>query len=365
VDPRRIPLVRPDLPPLEAYGELLEEIWEARMLSNFAHFARRLESLAASSMGHPHVAAVANCDVGLTLAVAALDLPAGSEAILPAFGWPSIASAARWNGLRLRFVDVEPHTYGVDPQAVADAITPDTSLIVATHVFGAPCEIAALAALAEERGVRLIADGAAAIGTFVDDRHVAAFGDATVFSLSGTKLVTSAEGGLAAFRDPVAAERFRQLRSYGAGGLNLVAAHVGLNGKLSELHAALGCLTLARLDESLAERARLVDRYRTGLGDRVGFQATGPNARSTHTFLALDTGLKRDKVRAHLSANDVESKTYFTPLDRMPAFAPQERRPLPETERLAASLLCVPLYVGLTDDDVDRVCGLIGAALDA
>lgn len=334
------------------------------MLSNFSHFARRLESLAASYMEHPEVAAVASCDIGLTLAIAALELPPGSVAILPAFGWPSTAAAACWNRLSPRFVDVEPHTYGVDPQAVADAITPDTSVIVATHVFGQPCEVAALAALAEERGLRLIFDGAAAIGTFVDGRHVAAFGDATVFSLSATKAATSGEGGLAAFRNPAAAERFRQLRNYGADGLDLVAAHVGLNGKLSELHAALGCLTLARLPNSIAERARLVDRYRAALGPRGGFQGCAPNARPTHTFLALDLGIRRDKVREHLTANGVESKTYFTPLDGMPAFAPEDRRPLPVTERLAKSLLSVPLYVGLADDDVDRVCGLIGAALD-
>jgi dTDP-4-amino-4,6-dideoxygalactose transaminase len=207
-------------------------------------------------------------------------------------------------------------------------------------------------------------DAAAAIGVCLDGHHVAAFGDAIVFSLSATKAATSGEGGLAAFRDPAAAERFRQLRSYGAGGLNLVAAHVGLNGKLSELHAAFGCLALARLDNSIAERARLVDRYRAALGARVGFQASGPNVRPTHTFLALDVGVRRDNVREYLTANGVESKTYFTPLDGMPAFAPENRRLLPVTERLAKHLLCVPLYVGLADDDGDRLCGLIGAALD-
>jgi dTDP-4-amino-4,6-dideoxygalactose transaminase len=229
------------------------------MLSNFSTQCERFEALVGEHMGACHALAVSSGDVGLTLAVAALGVPAGSEAIVPSFTFNSTVHALLWNGLRPRFVDVEEGTYGLDPEAVGRALSERTGLVVGTHAFGVPCDVRALEALAHDHGVPLLLDAAQAIATTLDGRHVSRWGDASVFSFSGTKLVTSGEGGLAVFADEEAAERFLYLRGYGFRG-DYMTRWVGLNGKLSELHAALGCLTFPGLGAEVAARLRLMDR---------------------------------------------------------------------------------------------------------
>jgi dTDP-4-amino-4,6-dideoxygalactose transaminase len=353
-----VPLLRPELPPLESYVELLEEIWETRLLSNFGAFAQRLEASAASYMGVPEALAVVNCDVGLTLAIAALRPRAGSKAILPSFTFASTVNAVRWNGLEPQFADVDPHTWCLDPDAVARHLADGAGLVVGMHTFGVACDVEALGDLAAQSGVPLLFDAAHAIGTWVGGRHAATFGDASVISLSGTKVVTSGEGGLAVFRDPEAAERFRHLRNYGFRG-DYQPRVAGLNGKLSELHAALGCLTIERIEDLVGARARLVGRYRELLAPLgVGFQAFAPSIRPSHGYLAVVVGEGRDGLAARLAREGIETKKYFHPLHLVPdivAAAPT----LPVTERLASTSLCLPLYPDLAQEDLERVCATI------
>lgn len=353
-----LPLLRPDLPPLESYTQLLEEIWVSGILSNFDTFAKRFEAQAAAYTGEPECLAVVNCDVGLTLAIAALQPRPGSEAIVPSFTFPSTVNAIRWNGLRPRFADTDPISWCLDPASVASRISVETGLIVGMHTFGAAGDVNTLTSHARSAGVPLVFDAAHAIGTWVGERHIASFGDASVFSFSGTKVVTSGEGGLAVFRDPGVAERFRYLRNYGFRG-DYIPRFVGLNGKLSELHAALGCLTLERVEDAVRRRAARTSRYRELLGGSVGFQSVRSTVRPTHAYLAIDAGDRRDELAAHLAENGIETKKYFRPLHLAPALATTPPEPLPATEQLAARLLCLPLFPDLGIDDLERVCATI------
>jgi len=353
-----LPLVRPSLPSLDRYREQLEAVWSSRMLSNFATQVARLEAMARESFGVPDVLAVSSCDVGLVLAVRALEVPAGSEAILPSFTFNSTAHAVLWNGLRPRFVDVDPRTYALDPRRVAAEITPETGIVVATHIFGAAADVDALSRVAQEHRVPLLFDAAHAVGTRVDDRHVVAFGDASVISLSGTKSVTAGEGGLAVFADPAIAERFRYLRAYGFQG-DYTSRYVGLNGKLSELHAALGCLTFPELEREVERRLALARRYRDLLADTgVGFQPAASTPGSAATYFAVELA-RRDYVAGRLAAARIEAKPYFRPLHWMPLFAGHAPEPLPETERLADHVLCLPLYADLRAHDLERVATIV------
>lgn len=360
----RIPLVRPSIPPLSTYAAALEPVWETRMLSNFASKAQELEGLVRAYTGEEHVLSVSSCDVGLTLAIAALGLPEGAEAVVPSFTFNSTLNAVVWNRLRPRFVDVDSDTYGLDPAAVDDAITDATALVVATHVFGSACEVGGLGAVAARRSLPLLYDAAQAFATFVDGVHVGAFGDASVYSLSGTKVVTAAEGGIAVLRSPAAARAFRHLRSYGFN-YDYVSRYVGLNGKLSELHAALGCLTVASVERQVAARAELVERYRKRLdGGAVRFQAVPEGIRPSYTYVAIEVD-ERDAVMAHLEGLGIQSKAYFRPLHRMPPFQGFPRGPLPVTERLAETVLCLPLFADLTEPDLDLVCDAVAEAAGA
>ena len=362
-----IPITRPELPPLEEYTALLEEIWDSRMLSNFGPMAQRLESLTGDYLGVP-TRVVVSGDIGLTLTIAAMDLPRGSTCLVPSFTFNSTINAILWNGLRPVFVDIDPDAFTMDPadanSAAADA--GDVSLIVATHVFGNPADADGLRAVADRHGARLLFDAAHGYGASRDGVKVGGLGDAEVFSLSGTKPVTTAEGGLIATNDPGLLERIKLLRGYGFFG-DYNSKLVGLNGKMSELHAALGLLTMRRVDEALAVREGHIAAYRAVLDTVPGiaYQRVRPQDRSTYKDFALifTDRACRDKVETALSTEAIQTKRYFKPCHSMDAFASLSTRPLPVTEGMHDRILCIPLFESLPVDDIDRITGLIRDAL--
>jgi dTDP-4-amino-4,6-dideoxygalactose transaminase len=358
-------VARPALPPLELYVRALEGIWDRGMLSNDGPCAREFEDRFADyGRGCGHVLAASSADLGLTLAIAALDLPRGSRGVLASFGFPSSIHALEWNGLRPHFVDVGAGDWCLHADRL-DGQLDGASVIVATHLFGVPCDVAGLETLAEERGIAVVFDAAQAAGTWVGDRHVAAYGDASVISFGGTKVVTAAEGALVALRSERVAERFRRLRRYGIGAEG-ESDLCGLNAKLSELHAALALLTMHELEQQIELRAALATLYRQRFAQRddISLQQIPPGCRPTPAFFVADFGDARDRVREALAASGIESRPYFPPLHLMPRFAHASRSALPVTERLGRGLLALPLYSELDPGVVDEVCDLAGCALD-
>ncbi len=358
-----IPITRPELPPLEDYVELLEEIWSSRMLSNFGPMAQRLEAMTSDYLGLP-TRVVVSGDIGLSLTIAALDLPKGSAVLLPSFTFNSTVNAVLWNGLRPVFVDIDADSLTMDPTdaRTASMQVGDVSLIIATHVFGNPADADGLRAVADEFGPRLIFDAAHGYGAVRDGVHVGNLGDAEVFSLSGTKPVTTAEGGLIATRDPELLERIKLLRGYGFHG-DYESALVGMNGKMSELHAALGLLTMRRVDDALAIRDKHVARYRRLLEDLSGvsYQVVRPWDRSTFKDFALifDDGRMRNAVERALAAAEIQTKRYFRPCHAMSAYRAFDTRSLPVTQQIYGRVLCIPLFEGLQDDEIDLIAELV------
>jgi dTDP-4-amino-4,6-dideoxygalactose transaminase len=360
-----IPITRPWLPPLRDYVAQLDRIWSSRMLSNFAECATALEALAADYLGAAYVLTVSSGDIALILALRALQLPPRTRVLVPSFTFNSTVNAILWNNLTPAFVDIDPETLNIDPVDAAKRID-GAGAIVATHVFGNPAPIDELARLAGGAGARLLFDAAHGYGSLRQGKHVGRFGDAEVFSLSGTKLVTSAEGGLFATSNPELAERFRYLRAYGFQ-YDYHSRYVGLNGKLSELHAALGLLTLARIEDALAARKKHVDHYLRRLVGVPGatFQRVSVEDRSTYKDFAVlfATGEQRYLAEAALTAADVQTKRYFRPCHQMEAYRPYAHRPLPATESVYRRILCLPLFEDLTSDQVDSICDIVEAAV--
>jgi dTDP-4-amino-4,6-dideoxygalactose transaminase len=362
----RVRVARPALPALERYTALLEGVWERGMLSNDGPCARAFEDAFVRYAGGGHALALSSADVALTLAIAALELPRGSRALLASFGFPSTMHALEWNGLQARFADVDAASWCLHVDALDEHLD-GVSLIVATHMFGVPCDVTALERLALERDIALVFDAAQAAGTWVGDRHVTSFGDASVVSFGGTKIVTAGEGSIVVTRSERHAEGLRLRRRYGMDEHGISQA-LGLNGKLSELHAALALLTLDELDQQIAIRARLVDDYRSRLHGRddVRMQQIPANTRATPTFFVVDLGAARDHVRRALDAVGIESRPYFPAMHLMARFTDTPRAAgLPVTERLSRGLLALPLYSELDASVVEETCALTLDALDA
>lgn len=331
------------------------------MLSNFGTYAKRFEAAAQTYLDTPRVRAVASCDLGLVIALAALDLPPGAEAIVPSFTFNSTVNAILWNRLTPVFADLEPERLTIDPGEVRALVGPRTAVIVGTHVFGNPCDHDAIRAAAGP-GLPIVYDAAHAYGSRYRGRPAGTLGDVEVFSFSGTKLVTSAEGGLiAAARDDIVS-RVEYLRAYGFQG-DYESHLVGLNGKISELHAALGVLTLESAEESVRRRQQSVSRYRQALGDLpdLSLQSVDERDRCTYKDFAILCAHGRDALEQRLGAAGIQTKRYFRPAHAMQAYRRYATRPLPRTEQVYERILCLPIFNEIRDAEVDEVSDRVRA----
>jgi dTDP-4-amino-4,6-dideoxygalactose transaminase len=355
-----LPVSRPSLPPLDAFAELLEDIWSTHMLSNFGKYARRFEEQAQAYLSNPFVRCVVSGDVGLVLALASLGLPEGGECLVQSFTFNSTVNAILWNRLRPVFVDIDPRTLNVDAADLERRLTPATRAIVVTHIFGSPFDLDRVLGLARARSLPVVVDAAHGYGATYRGMRIGdpRLGDFQVFSLSGTKQVTSAEGGLVAAASAELAGRIEFRRAYGFQN-DYVSKVLGLNGKISEIHAALGCLTLGHADRVVEDRGKKAERYRERLSAVPGlaFQEHLAGCRSAYKDFAILCPDRRDALAAALARDGIQTKAYFRPLHAMPLFAPYggSGDDLADTDAVADRVLCLPMFNELTDADIDRV----------
>jgi dTDP-4-amino-4,6-dideoxygalactose transaminase len=355
-----IPVSRPSLPPLDDFERLLKDIWESHMLSNFGKYARMFEEKAQAYLGNPWARSLVSGDVGLVLAMAALGIPEGAECLVQSFTFNSTVNAILWNRLRPVFVDIDPRTLNVDTTDLERRIGAATGAILVTHIFGSPGEIGQVLALARARGIPVVVDAAHAFGATYRGQKIgeAGLGDYQVFSFSGTKQVTSAEGGLVACASEDLASRVEFRRAYGFQ-QDYISRCLGLNGKLSEIHAALGFLNLDRVDAVIESRERKASLYRDALAGVAGlrFQEPLPECRSSHKDFAILCPERRDELAERLAERGIQTKTYFRPVHQMPLFESYRTAgdDLRDTVTVADAVLCLPMFNELSDGDIAAI----------
>lgn len=361
----RLPLVRPSVPEADGIRATIENILSSRVLTN-GPTVRRFEERCAETLGVAHCVAVSSCTAGLMLVLRAADLR--GEIVVPSFTFAATTHAAVWNGLTPVFADIDPSSLTLSPAGVSSVLTDRCSAILATHLYGAPCDTDALEELARARGVRLFFDAAHAFGSRRAGVPVGRFGDAEVFSLSPTKLLVAGEGGLIATNDGELADRCRIGRDYGNPG-DYDCRFVGLNARMSELHAALGLASLTTLEERIGRRNELAARYREGLRAVAGisFPHLRDEDRTTYKDFTLLVdgdafGLDAGELARALDAEGIDTRRYYAP----PVHATQAYRAwdpgpgrLPHTERAAARCLTLPMWEGMSDDQPARVAAAI------
>ncbi len=360
-------VTRPLLPPLPAVTARLEQVWATQQLTNIGAQHERLEAALRERLGVRELSLFTNGTVALITAIRALGLT--GDVVTTPFTFPATPHALSWSGITPVFCDVDPRTLTLDPGAVERAITPRTTAILAVHVYGTPCDVAALQRVADRHRLRLIYDAAHAFGARVDGRAIGTFGDITMFSFHATKLFHTAEGGALACADPLLKARIDDLRNFGIHGPDLVEA-IGLNGKMTELQAALGLCVLDGLDAELAQRRRLLAQYRDRVSaiDGVAWYHTSrlEDDSCQYAVARVDEarfGCSRDALHEELRRFNVFTRKYFYPLCAdypcyrdLPSASPSA---LPVAARAVRDVLCLPLYGGLDAADVDRICDMI------
>jgi dTDP-4-amino-4,6-dideoxygalactose transaminase len=285
--------------------------------------------------------------------------------VVPSFTFSASAHAVMWNGRTPRFVECLPGSFQIDTDDAA-AHLDGASAIMATHVFGAPCNIPAIEEMARARGIPVVFDAAHALGSFVERVAVGSFGNAEVFSLTPTKPLVAGEGGLVATNDAGLADTLRIGRDYGNPG-NYDTRFAGLNARMSEFHAAMALESLEGFDESLARRRYLASLYRGRLDDVPGIDFQHFSARETSTFKdltirvdAAEFGLSRDGLALALLAEGIDTRKYFDPpVHRQRAYAHVEHTCLPVTDAVSRSVLSLPVFPDLTDEQVEKISDIV------
>jgi dTDP-4-amino-4,6-dideoxygalactose transaminase len=328
---------------------------------------RALEERLQSRLGVGFCASFCNGTVALLVALRSLDV--SGEVITTPFTFPATAHAIEWNGLIPVFCDIDAETYNLDVSSAAELVTSQTSAMLPVHVFGNPCDVIGLERLAEKNSLKIVYDAAHAFGVSHRGRPIGTWGDLSVFSFHATKLFHTAEGGAIVGRDAAAFGRLALLRNFGIVSEEEVRG-VGINGKLSEIHAALGLALLGQVEAEDQSRARLIRHYRESLAavEGVSFQRLAPETIPNHVYCPIEIdgarfGLSRDELHIALRAENIFTRKYFVPLcsdnasyRNLPSAHPQR---LPNAHRLASRVLCLPLYGGLEVGDVDKIVSCI------
>jgi perosamine synthetase len=366
-----IPLSSPDITEQEI--EAVVAVLRSPQLS-LGPRLEEFERLFGMYIGVDHAIAVNSGTSGLHLCVRALGLGAGDEVIVPSFTFIAAANAIRFEGATPVFVDIDPHTFNLDPACVERAITRRTRAIMVVHTFGVPAEMDALEAIAQQHGLQIIEDACEAVGATYDKRRVGSFGAAGVFAFYPNKQITTGEGGMIVTRSAQLAERMRALRNQGRypGSDWFQHQELGFNYRLSEISCALGIVQLRRVDEILARRAEVAAAYDQLLQDVDGvslpFRGTDRSECSWFVYVirlerAGVSGL-RDAVAAHLLERGIGSGRYFAPIHLQPAYAPwRDHVTLPVTEAVAATTLALPFFNRLEPSQVEDVSAAIRQAL--
>ena len=352
---------------MRRFGDILDRRW----FTNDGPMVREFEQKVAAVAGTRHAVAVCNATIGLEILFRAANLT--GEVIVPSFTFVATAHALQWQEIEPVFCDVREDTHAIDPAVVESLVTPRTTGIVGVHMWGRGCDVEALADVARRRKLRLFFDAAHAFACSHGGRSIGGFGDAEVFSFHATKFCSSFEGGAIVTDDDALAEKARLMRNFGFAGKDRVI-HVGSNGKMTEVCAAMGITSIEALDGLIAENRVRWERYRERLARIPGVTlASAPRGeRWNHQYVIADvdasrTGLPRDALLKALEAENVLARRYFFPgVHRMEPYASSPRYrdvSLPATERLCDRVLALPTGGAVSLGEVDGVCDTIAAAV--
>lgn len=353
-----IPVTKPFLPPQDEYQDYLKDIWKREWLTNMGPLANQLEVNLREYLNVKNLLFVTNGTVAIQMAIKALDLK--GEIITTPFSFVATTSSIVWEGCNPIFVDIDPQTLNIDASLIESAITDKTSAILATHVYGNPCDVYEIERIAKEYNLKVIYDAAHAFGVTLDGRSIFEFGDISTCSLHATKLYHSVEGGVLIANDPVLIKKLASIRNFGISGFDSFT-ELGINGKNSEFHAAMGLVNLKYVDQIIEKRIQLTNLYEQILKD---FKAIRPlwhkdsSNKGAYLPYILENETLLLKVKTELEKSEIFTRRYFYP-SLASALPYLENKKMLITEDISRRVLCLPLYNDLTNEEVEWICRII------
>lgn len=353
-----IPVTKPFLPPQEEYYNYLTGIWQRRWLTNMGPLASEFELKLKDYLNVKHLLFVTNGTIALQMAIKALDLK--GEIITTPFSFVATTSSIVWEGCTPVFVDIDSNSLNIDSSKIEEAITEKTSAILATHVYGNPCDVQAIEIIAKKYNLKVIYDGAHAFGVKIAGKSIFDYGDISTCSLHATKLFHSGEGGLVVTKDPGILKKLAHIRNFGFNGPEAFSG-IGINGKNSEFHAALGLTNFPYLKEIIEKRKLIKERYDSRLSS-LNAEMPVWNERATKNYayypLVFNSNELMLKCIRYLENHEISTRRYFYPslASSLPYVKNKE---LEITDDLASRVLCLPFYFDLSFEEVDLICRLI------
>lgn len=354
---------RPMIPDKDELFSELEKILSSRWLTNNGKYLQDFETELTKFLEVDYCSVFCNGTIALQLAIQALRI--AGEAITTPFTFPATIHSLYWNNTKPVFCDIDPLTYNIDVAKIESLITPNTTAIVPVHVFGNPCDVEKLDQIAKNYGISVIYDAAHAFGVKYNGKAIGKYGNASMFSFHATKSFNTLEGGAVTSSDASFNHRISYYKNFGI----MDEEHVigpGINGKMNEFQAAFGLLNLKKIKNENEKRKRLTKVYEDSLRniDGLGFQLFDPAVERNYQYFTIRIdhtkfGISRDELHTALRQENIVTRKYFFPLcsnySCYHALPSASRDNLPEANGLAESILSVPLYGDLSDDDVMKI----------
>lgn len=356
-----IPVTKSFIPDTQVYQALVERAFSKGWLTNRGELVLELEDKLKERLAVEQLLVTNNGTVPLQIAVKLL--APGAEIITTPFSYVATTSSIVWENATPVFVDIDPKHFTIDPDKIEEAITPETKAILATHVFGNPCDVEAIERIAEKHGLKVIYDAAHCFGVQYKGESIFNFGDVSTCSFHATKLFHTGEGGAIFTKDP---QLFHQIYySHNFGHQGQLAFHgLGINAKISELQAAMGLAVLPSMDLILAERKKVIDQYNVLLNfEKLQAMELREGTEWNYSYypVVFESEAKLLEVEKALNAADIFPRRYFYPsLNTLPYL---DYQPMPIAESISKRILCLPLYVGLETKDIEQISEVINKLL--
>jgi len=370
---KQILVTSPLLSPLEEFIPFLEMIWDSRWVTNGGQFHQQLEKALAGFLGVEYISLFTNGTLPLITALQALHIT--GEVITTPYSFVATSHAIWWNGLKPVFVDIDPVTGCINPEKIEAAITPRTSAIMPVHVYGTPCDTNRIQEIADKHGLKVIYDAAHAFNVRKDGRSVLLDGDIATLSFHATKTYNTLEGGALVCHSAEMKQRIDYLKNFGFED-EVTVVEPGINSKMDEVRAAYGLLNLKHVDQAIARRKEVTKQYVDALKNVEGIGLYQPIVRSFENadlklnysyfpiFVDADKfGMTRNALYAKMKEQSVFGRRYFYPL--ITEFAPYRnltsatRENLPVANKIADSVICLPMHHELKDEDIERVLDIL------